>query len=149
MYHPLDTGQPGDPNTEYLELTNISGQSINLNLVRFTRGIDYAFPSFELPPGGYCLIVKDLAAFEARYGPTLPVVGEYAGNLSNGGEKIELVDAAGIDIQSFTYRDNWFKTTDGLGLALAVRDPAAADAAALNDQDVWEPADPSPGRANP
>ena len=97
MYHPLDTGNPNDPNTEYIELTNIANQSINLNLVRFTDGIDYTFPSFELPAGGYCLVVKDLAAFQAKYGPKLPVVGQYAGSLDNAGERIELVDAAGTD----------------------------------------------------
>ena len=75
MYHPADTGNPNDPNTEYIELTNIASQTINLNLVRFTDGIDYTFPSFELPPGGYCLVVKDLAAFQAKYGSKLPVVG--------------------------------------------------------------------------
>ena len=66
MYHPLDTGNPNDPNTEYIELTNIANQSINLNLVRFTKGIDYTFPSFDLPAGGYCLVVKDLAAFQGQ-----------------------------------------------------------------------------------
>ena len=79
MYHPLDTGNPNDPNTEFIELTNIAGQSINLNLVRFTDGIDYTFPSFELPAGGYCLVVKDLAAFQAKYGAKLPVVGAIRG----------------------------------------------------------------------
>ena len=75
MYHPLDSGNPNDPNTEFIELTNIAGQSINLNLVRFTNGIDYTFPSFDLPAGGYCLVVKDIAAFQAKYGSKLPVVG--------------------------------------------------------------------------
>ena len=75
MYHPADTGNPNDPNTEFIELTNIAGQSINLNLVRFTDGIDYTFPSFQLPAGGYCLVVKDLTAFQAKYGSKLPVRG--------------------------------------------------------------------------
>ena len=86
MYHPLDTGNPDDPNTEYIELTNIADQSINLNMVRFTKGIDYTFPSFDLPAGGYCLVVKDLAAFQAKYGSKLPVVGQYTGSLDNAGE---------------------------------------------------------------
>ena len=152
MYHPLDTGNPNDPNTEFIELTNIANQSINLNLVRFTDGIDYTFPSFELPAGGYCLVVKDIAAFQAKYGSKLPVVGEYAGSLDNGGEHIELVDAAGQIIQSFTYDDNWFKNTDGQGYSLTVKDPKATDANSLNDKAAWQPSAQkggSPGRAGP
>jgi hypothetical protein len=149
MYHPLDTGNPNDPNTEFLELTNIAGQSINLNLVHFTKGIDYTFPSFELPAGGYCLVVKDPAAFAAKYGPTLPVVGQYTGSLNNAGERVELADAAGTIIQSFEYRDDWYKTTDGLGLSLTVKDPRTTDANSLNDEAAWQAATPSPGRASP
>jgi hypothetical protein len=139
MYHPLDTGNPNDPNTEFIELTNIADQSINLNLVRFTKGIDYTFPSFELPPAGYCLIVKDIAAFQAKYGSKLAVVGEYAGSLSNGGECVELVDAAGQIIQSFTYDDDWFGGTDGLGSSLTVKTPRISDANSLNDEGAWRP----------
>ena len=77
MYHPANTGNPNDPNTEYIELTNIGAEPINLNLVRFTNGIDFTFPSTELSPGGCCLVVKDTAAFEAKYGSALPVAGQY------------------------------------------------------------------------
>jgi hypothetical protein len=149
MYHPLDDGNPGDPNTEFVELTNIANQSINLNLVRFAEGIHYAFPEFDLPPAGYCLIVKDLAAFEARYGNKLPAVGQYAGSLDNGGERVELVDAAGQIIQSFRYEDNWYKSTDGQGFSLTVTDPKTSDANSLSDKAAWQPSAEkggSPGR---
>jgi hypothetical protein len=42
MYHPAE-----DPNAEFVELTNIGTQTINLNLVQFTRGIDYTFPALN------------------------------------------------------------------------------------------------------
>ncbi len=132
MYHPS-----GDPNAEYVELTNTGVETINLNLVRFTKGIEYAFPSFELPPGGYCLLVKDIATFEARYGGQLPVLGQYDGSLANAGEKIEMADAAGKIIESFEYRDDWFDLTDGLGFSLTVRDAQAA--VDLNDKNAWRP----------
>ncbi|MHC4799378.1 MAG: FN3 associated domain-containing protein, partial [Planctomycetota bacterium] len=32
MYHPLDTNSPDDPNAEYIELTNIGPETINLSL---------------------------------------------------------------------------------------------------------------------
>jgi len=149
MYHPADTGNPNDPNTEYLELTNIANQSINLNLVQVTDGIECIFPSFELAAGGYCLVVKDLAAFQAKYGAKLPVVGQYAGSLDNGGEHLELVDAVGQVIQSFAYDDSWFKKTDGSGYSLVVKDPRLSDPNSLNDQAAWRPSTMiggSPGR---
>jgi hypothetical protein len=149
MYHPADSGNPNDPNTEFIELTNITDQSINLNLVRFTDGIDYVFPSFELAVGGYCLVVKNLAAFQAKYGTKLPVVGEYAGSLDNGGERIELVDAVGQVIQSFTYDDAWFKSTDGGGYSLVSRNAKTDDPNSLNDEEGWRPSATrggSPGR---
>jgi hypothetical protein len=151
MYHPLDTGNPNDPNTEFIELTNIGNQSVNLNLVRFTDGIDYTFPSFDLPAGGYCLVVKDLTAFQAKYGTKLPAVGEYAGSLDNGGESLELVDAAGQMIQSFTYDDSWFKNTDGQGYSLTVKNPKATNAGSLNDKAAWKSSalkGGSPGRGD-
>jgi hypothetical protein len=152
MYHPLDTGNPNDPNTEYIELTNIAGQSINLNMVRFTTGVNYTFPSFDLPAGGYCLLVKDIVAFEAKYGSKLPVVGQYTGSLDNGGERVELVDVADQMIQSFTYADNWFKSTDGQGSSLTVKAPKTSDASSLNDKNAWRPSTSiggSPGVSDP
>ena len=80
------------------------------------------------------------------------MVGQYAGSLSNGGEHVELVDAAGAIIQSFVYADKWFKTTDGQGFSLTVKDPKATDANSLNDKAAWQPSvqnGGSPGRAGP
>jgi hypothetical protein len=142
MYHPAQSGNPDDPNTEYLELTNVGTQTINLNLVHFTQGIEYTFPSFELPAGGYCLIVKDLAAWVETQNLAslrLPVVGRYAGSLNNGGERIELVDAAGQVIQSLEYQDNWYDITDGRGFSLTVKDPPGADANSLSSKSFWRP----------
>ena len=150
MYHPLETGDPNDPNSEYVELTNIGADAINLNFVRFTDGIDFTFPSFELTPNGYCLVVRDLGGFEAKYGVDLPVAGQYAGALSNAGERVELQDAAGRVIHGFTYDDDWFSLTDGLGPSLTLKDPVTVDPNALDDPSVWRPstgADGSPGAA--
>ncbi|MBP7052623.1 MAG: lamin tail domain-containing protein [Phycisphaerae bacterium] len=139
LYDPADTGDPTDPKTEYIELTNVGTEAVNLNLVQFTKGIDYTFGSFLLPVGGYCLLVKDIAAFEARYGTDLPVVGQYGGSLNNSGERIEFVDAAGVVIQSFEYDDDWFDLTDGIGFSLTVRDPRTADAQGLDSESAWRP----------
>jgi hypothetical protein len=133
MYHPTE------PNAEYIELTNIGAETINLNLVRFTRGIDFTFPDFELAPGGFCLVVRDPNAFAARYGPGLPVAGRYTGSLDNDGERIELQDAAGAIIHTFAYRADWFPMTDGWGFSLTVRDPAGAPSNSWGHQEIWRP----------
>ncbi len=133
MYHPVD------PNAEYVELTNTGSQTLNLNLAKFTRGIEFTFPSAELKPGGHVLVVRDRAAFEATYGAGLAVAGQYAGNLDNAGERIDLEDAAGQVIHSFDYRDGWYDITDGQGFSLTVKTPGATDADALGEKGTWRP----------
>ena len=130
---------PADPNTEYIELTNTGAGTIDLSLVRFTSGVDFVFPVFELEPGGRCVVVQDAVAFAAQYGADLPYAGQYEGSLNNAGEHIELQDAAGTHIQAFTYRDDWYGITDGGGYSLTVKDPGAADPNALADANAWRP----------
>jgi hypothetical protein len=137
MYHPADTGNPDDPNTEFVELTNVGTEPIQLKLVRFTNGIDFTFPGVELSPGACCLVVKDAMAFETRYGLGLPVVGEYAGSLANEGEKITLVDAADVTIQSFKYEDDWYDSTDGQGYSLTAVALAESDPDQWSQKDAW------------
>ncbi len=151
MYHPANTGNPDDPNTEYIELTNIGTEPINLNLVRFTNGIDFIFASTELAPSGYCLVVKDAAAFKAKYGSTLPIAGQYSGSLANDGERIELVDAIGKTIHNFRYEDDWYDRTDGGGYSLTVVDPANRDLETWSQPTAWRAStqkEGSPGKAD-
>jgi len=147
LYHPSEISDLKSQisEAEFIELTNVGAEPINLNLVHFAKGIDFTFPSFDLAPGAYCLVVKDLAAFEAVYGNTLPVVGQYAGSLDNAGETIELLDAAGSVIESFEYEDGWFDLTDGLGFSLTRRDPAVGNPANKNSWRASAEAGGSPG----
>jgi len=130
---------PGDPNTEYIELTNIGAETIDLNLVQFTNGVNFVFPPFELASGDRCVVVQDVAAFAAQYGEGLPCAGRYDGSLSNAGEYLELQDAAGEPIQAFAYADDWCDAADGGGYSLTVKNPAAADPNALSSPDAWRP----------
>jgi hypothetical protein len=137
MYHPIDTGDPADPNTEYIELTNIGAVTINLNLVAFTNGVDFTFPNTGLAPGDYILVVKNVEAFEAKYGGGFNIAGQYEGSLSNSGERIALADAAGQTICDFRFQDDWYDLTDGLGFSLTVRDPATVKPDDLSNKDAW------------
>jgi len=133
MYH------PDDPNAEFIELKNIGAGSLNLNLVRFVDGIDFAFPSVELPAGEHVLVVRDTDAFVAYYGAGYRMAGEYLGSLNNAGERIELKDAAGRTILNFEYADGWYDVTDGMGFSLTIREPAGADPDLWDGKSGWRP----------
>jgi hypothetical protein len=122
MYHPRFTGDANDPNTEFIELRNIGPETLNLNLVRFTEGIDFTFPDMELDPNEFVVVAKDQSAFEAKYGTSANVAGQYTGSLANNGERIKLVDAIDRTIMEFEYEDDWRPITDGDGFSLTIID---------------------------
>ncbi|MCP4261172.1 MAG: hypothetical protein GY774_27245 [Planctomycetes bacterium] len=128
---------PNDPNTEYIELQNIGGATINLNLVKFTNGIDFTFSNIELTSNEYVVVVQDYQAFETRYGTALNIAGQYSGKLNNAGERIRLQDAIDQTILDFDYRDDWRSITDGDGFSLTVIDPANIEPYDWNEKDSW------------
>ena len=119
LYHPK-----GDPNEEFMELTNIGTTPLNLNKVGFTKGIRYTFGDTTLQPGQFLLLVQNQAVFENRYGTGLPIAGQFEGALDNAGEKLQLSDALGNPIQTVDYKDTWYEITDGDGFSLTAVDPA-------------------------
>jgi hypothetical protein len=136
MYHPNDIN---DPDIEFIELKNIGPNSINLNLVSFTDGIDFTFPPFELDPNGCVVVVKDQSAFEAEYGTGPNVAGQYSGQLNNAGERIKLEDAIGQTILNFRFKDGWYPITDGSGFSLTIIDPYNPDLNSWEYQEYWQP----------
>jgi hypothetical protein len=128
---------PYVPGTEYIELQNIGAETIDLNLVNFTNGIDFTFPDIELSPNEYVVIVQDQQTFETRYGSSLNIAGQYSGRLSNTGERIRLEDAVGQTILDFDYRDGWRSITDGDGFSLTIIDPANTTPYDWNEKESW------------
>ncbi|MCP4261373.1 MAG: hypothetical protein GY774_28310, partial [Planctomycetes bacterium] len=128
---------PNDPNVEYIELQNIGTGTINLNLVKFTNGIDFTFPNIELAPNEYVVVVQDRQVFQTRYGTALNIAGQYSGKLNNSGERIRLQDAIGQTILDFDYKDGWRSITDGDGFSLAVIDPVNTEPYGWNEKDSW------------
>ncbi|MFH1715910.1 MAG: CotH kinase family protein, partial [Planctomycetota bacterium] len=137
MYHPKARGNADEPNEEFIELKNIGTESVNLNLVSFTNGIEFTFPNVELVPGEYVLVVQDRSAFEGRYGSNLNIAGQYSGKLDNAGERIRLEDAVGQTILDFNYRDTWRALTDGEGFSLTIIDPMNPDLNSWDEKDSW------------
>ena len=123
----VDSGLNND-DFEFIEVQNTGGESINLLNVSFTDGIDYIFPSTVLAPSERGVIVRDVDAFELRYGNNRNVLGQYRGGLSNAGENLTLADATGVTIVDFTYDDqeSWPETADGVGASLELVDVATS-----------------------
>jgi hypothetical protein len=122
MYHPsLENG-----GGEFIELMNVSQtEEINLTSVRFDNGISFEFPvDFTLGPGKRAVIASDPDALRVDW-PDLELVGQFTGNLNNGGERVTLVDSEGIEIQSFKYDDKspWPESPDGDGPSLVLKNP--------------------------
>jgi len=67
--------------------------------------------------------VKNQIAFEAQYGTSVNIAGQYTSSLANNGERIKLEDAIGRTILDFEYKDGWRSITDGDGFSLTIIDP--------------------------
>jgi hypothetical protein len=112
-----------DDLTEFLELLNITGDTLDLSGCHFDEvdgeGIAYGFPAgVQLAPGGRVLVVRNREAMTARYGATLTMApGVFTGALSNSGERLILFAANGQEIFRFRYSDE-IGSTDGGGLTL-------------------------------
>lgn len=110
---------------EFVELLNTGTETLELEHVTFTDGIEFTFGEYQLSGGQRTLVVRDRIAFESRYGTGLPIAGEFAsGKLSNGGEQIRLEDSRGDLIVDFIYGDStdWPRLADGSGATLEVID---------------------------
>jgi hypothetical protein len=146
MYHPAapPEGGPGSnpdgDEYEFLELRNISGQTLNLTGAKFTQGFDFTFPAMTLPPGVHVVVVRNRAAFESRYGAgTALIAGEFSpDHLDNVGERIRLEDASGEVVLDFNYSPTWYASTDGGGQSLTIVNQAAA-VGTWGDAAAWRP----------
>jgi hypothetical protein len=133
---------PQDPNQEYMELKNVGTESINLNLVGFTEGVDFVFDSSDLRPGEHVVLVQNEEVFATRYqvgrqAVAVNVAGQYSGNLDNAGERIRLQDAAGETILDFSYGNEWRPLSDGGGFSLTIVNPANPDTGSWNEKHSW------------
>ena len=158
MYHAVDpnaaeaaAGFDDDDQFDFIELLNTSTtESLNLSGVHFEGGVRLAFADLSLAPGQRTVAVADVAAFRQRYGSQIDVAGQYSGSLSNGGETVQLHDAAGTLILEMSYGDDdpWPVRADGNGASLELIDPMTP-VGLLDRFDVWRPSTDfggSPGR---
>jgi hypothetical protein len=137
---------------DFIELQNTGSTSINLSLVRFSDGIEFAFGDVDLAAGAYTVLVADEAAFRAIYGESVSIGGVYSGALNNGGDDLALVDGTGGSILTFRYEDDWYPEADGDGFSLTLADTSETDAGVWGLSETWRASSQlggSPGEEDP
>ncbi len=168
MYHPPDIGGNDDQIAEFIELRNLSSNTVALydplaitNTWKLKDAVDFDFPTnATVPAGGYLLVVSfdpqtnaaALATFRTTYGldPSVPIVGPYKGKLDNSSAHVELshpqpFTTNGVDYvlsDKVDYKDSapWSSAADGFGPSLHRIVPGDFG----NDVTNWIAAAPSP-----
>lgn len=111
---------------------SVTGLSLNTTIagMRNNYGSFFARNTFTVAPGGFVLVVNDRAAFEMRYGPGLPVAGEWEPGqyLSHCGKRLKLSHGSGTAVHDFEYDDEapWPLAAYGVGMSLVLIDPLLA-----------------------
>jgi hypothetical protein len=123
---------------EYLALQNIGGNPLDLRGVHFTNGISFTFETERLlAPGAILYLARNPEAFALFYGTNLPVAGPYLGQLSNGGEEIQVHDSVGENVMEFEYHGGWYpQTASGSSILLA---DSALSPTQFSEPSSWAP----------
>lgn len=117
---------PADDESEFVEIFNAGGSSVDLGDVVLTGGVAFEFDGgavTSLAPGAHVVVVRNLAAFTNRYGAAAAghVAGVYTGHLDNAGDSVRLAHAGDeAIIFSCDYNDarGWPLPADGAGHSL-------------------------------
>jgi CotH kinase protein/Chitobiase/beta-hexosaminidase C-terminal domain/Immunoglobulin domain/Lamin Tail Domain len=139
---------------EFIEFKNIGEEPVDLYGVRFVNGLEFDFSQgavTTLAAGQRVLLVKNRAAFEARYGNAPLVAGEYGGNLDNSGERLTVENGLGQIVADLVYQDGWYVVSDGLGFSLVPVDDSVA-AMDPSQHEYWRPSSQgggTPGAPDP
>ncbi|MFV2069934.1 MAG: lamin tail domain-containing protein, partial [Pirellulales bacterium] len=136
MYNPAGA----DGTREWLELHNQMAVNMDISGWQLDGGVTFSFAEGTIVPGGgYLVIAADPAALEASTGLT-DVMGPFLGRLSNGGERLELLNNNDRVMNRLDYGDDgpWPVGPDGSGATLAKRTPNAASEGAVNWTTSWQ-----------
>ncbi len=123
MYNPPESGVDS---LEYIELNNFNNLPTDISGWNFTQGITLTFPAGTvMAPGGYIVIAKNANAFASVFGfaPNFVFAGA-SDALTNGGEDIELRDAAAVVKDYVDYKNAlpWPADAAGLGPSIVLCD---------------------------
>jgi hypothetical protein len=128
-YNPYNPALSDPSDQEFIEIFNYGTEPVNLSGIQIAdfRDDPYVFSGgLNLGAGEYIVVARTPAVFTQVYGGSINLAptGYGNANLSNGGETISLLDAAGALIVSVTYSDTspWPAAADGTGPSLEVID---------------------------
>ncbi|MBN1517285.1 lamin tail domain-containing protein [Candidatus Sumerlaeota bacterium] len=143
MYQPLadDAASPyDDDDYEFIEVVNSGLVEIDASGVTLTEGVTATvYADTTLQPNEYAVIVKDVDAFQYRYGTEPRIIGEFSGKLANSGEELRLADAGDEEIVELEYNDarGWPVAAAGGGHSLVPRSPFNDDDGPLYYAGAW------------
>jgi hypothetical protein len=118
MYHP----RAGEP--EWIELYNQMGTQVDMSGWSLAGGVEYVFPEGTIVRAGSYVVVASSVEGSLQGIPGL-LLGPFDGQLSNGGEEIQLLNNSGRLMNRVRYDDSgeWPVAADGSGVSLAKIDP--------------------------
>lgn len=126
---------------QWIELFNRGATSVDLSGWSFSHGIDFVFPAnTTLPSGGYLVISNNATALKSKWPAVASkILGNFAGNIRRGGERLRLVDAVGNPANDVTFGNDspWPIDAHGGGSSLELRDARADNSKAQ----VWAASD--------
>ena len=127
MYHPTA------PRPEYVEMTNLTSNRLDMARWTVSGGISYTFPDFSASAASAHLLKEyerviissaDETTTRAAWPipPNVRVFGPWTGSLDNAGEDITLKNAAAALQSTLTYGDggDWPVAADGAGHSLQI-----------------------------
>ncbi len=131
----------GHRDGEYIELFNKSGSSIDLSGWEFEEGVNFTFPPGTSLSSGAYLVIAANKDFTSNAHPSANVVGQFEGELANGGELLRLVDDWGNLADEVHYHTggSWPFLAGGLGSSLELKHPDMDNAMAT----AWADSDES------
>jgi Lamin Tail Domain/Bacterial Ig domain/Secretion system C-terminal sorting domain len=130
MFNPPESGQDS---LEYIEFFNKSNTTVNLEGWT-VFGATYTFPAgASLSAGSYLILSKSASAIQNVFGKA-STQWDMSQALSNGGETLKILNAAGAVIDSVTYDDMapWPLQAVGQGYSIVLCDPNADNSLATS-----------------
>ena len=132
-----------------MELYNKGTQPVDLSGWSLQDAVDYAFePGTTLAPGQFLVVAANRLAVAEKYPAVATrIVGDYARKLSDGGDRLALVDARQNPVDIVQYADGlgWPAAADGGGASLELRNAQADNSRAEtwaasrpNDDVPWQ-----------
>jgi len=118
------------PETEYIELYNVSNDNIDLKgwTLIYDERVNIVLPDVILPAGGYAVLYRSSKEIHIDDGGNAVPLAAFPATLANAGRKLELTNSLDVLIDSITYKaaksaqswerdaaGNWYLTTDSRG----------------------------------